>query len=71
MFNNHHLFIVVDKFEEFIGVVTIENLISEVLGEEISDEFDNYENKQAVASFKTKEPEVVDSPTSEDQEVIE
>ena len=68
---HHHLFIVVDKFEEFIGVVTIENLISEVLGEEISDEFDNYENKQAVASFKTKEPEVVDSPTSEDQEVIE
>ena len=47
---HHHLFIVVNKFEEFVGVVSIENLVSEVLGEEISDEFDNYDNKEAVAS---------------------
>jgi len=72
---HHHLFIVVNKFEEFVGVVSIENVVSEILGEQITDEFDNYEDRQAVASSKTK---TVDEDnqheaisTTEDQEMIE
>jgi len=51
---HHHLFIVVNKFEEFVGVVSIENILSEILGEPITDEFDNYEDLRAVASTKAK-----------------
>jgi CBS domain containing-hemolysin-like protein len=64
---------VVNKFEEFVGVVSIENVVSEILGEEITDEFDNYEDLVAVASSKTKPEhgETDDIPTSEDKEVVE
>ena len=70
---HHHLFIVVNKFEEFVGVVSIENVVSEILGEQISDEFDNYENRQVVASSKAKiiDAEHEAKPTTEDQEMIE
>jgi len=70
---HHHLFIVVNKFEEFVGVVSIENVVSQILGEEIVDEFDNYEDLAAVASSKTKslhdKPD--DIAASEDKEMIE
>ena len=49
-----HLFIVVNKFEEFIGVVSIENILSEMLGEPILDEFDSFEDLRAVAMSKAK-----------------
>jgi len=70
---HHHLFIVVNKFEEFVGVVSIENIVSEILGEEISDEFDSYEDLRAVASSKTKtnHTDMADIPASEDKEMIE
>jgi CBS domain containing-hemolysin-like protein len=51
---HHHLFIVVNKFEEFVGVVSIENILSEMLGEPILDEFDSFEDLRAVAAAKAK-----------------
>jgi CBS domain containing-hemolysin-like protein len=71
---HHHLFIVVNKFEEFVGVVSIENIVSEILGEPITDEFDNYEDLRAVASVKVKdEPGEEDSSSStvDTEEMIE
>lgn len=45
----HHLFMVVNEFEEVVGVVTIEDVIEEVLGKEVIDEFDQYADMRAVA----------------------
>lgn len=48
----HHLFIVVNNFEEFVGILTIEDVIEQVLGRQIVDEFDNYENLREVAALR-------------------
>lgn len=47
---HHHLLIVVNNFEEVVGVLTFELLVEQILGEKIANEFDNYGNKRAVAS---------------------
>ncbi|HSW79641.1 MAG TPA: CBS domain-containing protein [Candidatus Saccharimonadales bacterium] len=46
----HHLFIVVDKFEEYVGIITIEDIIEQILGCKIVDEFDSYDDLRAVAA---------------------
>jgi CBS domain containing-hemolysin-like protein len=46
----HHLFIVVDKFEEYVGIITIEDIIEQILGVKIVDEFDSYDDIRAVAA---------------------
>jgi len=44
-----HLFVVVNRFEEVIGIVTIEDVLEQVIGQPIMDEFDQYEDLRAVA----------------------
>jgi CBS domain containing-hemolysin-like protein len=46
----HHLFIVVNSFEEITGVITIEDVIEKIIGKPIVDEFDQYEDLRAVAA---------------------
>jgi CBS domain containing-hemolysin-like protein len=46
---HHHLFVVVNNFEEFVGVLSIEDVLEEIIGKEIVDEFDQYDNLRAVA----------------------
>jgi CBS domain containing-hemolysin-like protein len=46
----HHLFVVVNRFEEFVGIITIEDILEQILGCKIVDEFDAYENLRAVAA---------------------
>jgi len=48
----NHLFVVVNTFEEVVGVVSIEDVIEEILGDEIMDEFDKYDDLRAVALKK-------------------
>jgi CBS domain containing-hemolysin-like protein len=48
----HHLFIVVNTFEEFVGILTIEDVLEQILGRQIVDEFDNYENLREVALLR-------------------
>jgi CBS domain containing-hemolysin-like protein len=44
-----HLFVVVNRFEEVIGIVTIEDVLEQVIGQPIMDEFDQYQDLRAVA----------------------
>lgn len=46
---NHHLFIVVNTFEEFVGVISFEDVIEQILGKQIVDEFDQHADLRAVA----------------------
>ncbi len=50
----HHLFIVVNNFEEFVGVISIEDVLEQIVGKPIVDEFDQYEDLRAVASRTAK-----------------
>ncbi len=45
-----HLFIVVNSFEEYVGIITIEDVLERVIGKLIVDEFDRYDDLRAVAA---------------------
>ena len=64
-----HLAIVINSFEEFVGVITFDNLIRELLGEMPAEEYDNYENRAAIAAYKPKQAEPAPQPdvAEEDQ----
>ncbi len=50
----HHLFIVVNSFEEIVGIITIEDVLEQILGKQIVDEFDKYDDMRAVAALAAK-----------------
>lgn len=45
----NHLFVVVDEFAEIHGIITIEDVLEEIIDREIADEFDNYDDLRKVA----------------------
>lgn len=45
-----HLFIVINGFEEYVGIITIEDVLERVIGKLIIDEFDHYDDLRAVAA---------------------
>lgn len=47
-----HMFIVVDHYDQTKGIVTLEDVLEELLGTEIVDEFDTIINKRAEAKSK-------------------
>lgn len=49
-----HLFIVVNGFEEYAGIITIEDVLERVIGKLIVDEFDKYDDLRAVAAAAAK-----------------
>jgi len=76
-----HLFIVVNSFEEFVGIITIEDILERAIGKPIIDEFDRYDDMRAVAARAAKkehtqnnEPErpqeEPEAPTEEPPEVV-
>ena len=50
--SGQHLLIVVNNFEEVVGVLTLEDVLGQILGEKISDEFDAYHDKRTVAGHE-------------------
>lgn len=50
----HHLFIVVNEFNEMVGVVSIEDVLEEIIGKEIMDEFDKHDDMRHVAKLRAK-----------------
>jgi len=49
-----HILIVVNSFEEFVGVISIEDILEQVIGRNIQDEFDQYDDLRAVAARAAK-----------------
>jgi len=48
----HHLLVVVNNFEEVVGVLSLEDVLEQILGEQIVDEFDKYDDLRAVAGLE-------------------
>jgi len=51
----HHLFIVTNSFAEITGLITIEDVLEQVIGRSIVDEFDEYQDLRAVAARQAKD----------------
>lgn len=47
-----HVFVVVNNFEEVVGLVSLEDVIEEIIGKQIIDEFDKHDDLRAVASHE-------------------
>lgn len=47
---HYQLFIVVNSYEEYVGIITIEDVLETILGQPIIDEFDQYQDMRAVAA---------------------
>lgn len=62
---NHPMFIVVNSFEEFVGIVTVESIIKQLLGHVPGDDFDRYADPSAVAARYPRKPPKPDKPDSD------
>ncbi|MBI3624298.1 CBS domain-containing protein [Candidatus Saccharibacteria bacterium] len=51
---HHHLLVVVNSFEEYVGIITLEDILEQIVGKPIIDEFDQYQNLRAVAARAAK-----------------
>lgn len=60
---NHPLFVVVNSFEEYVGVVTIEDILHKLLGHIPGDDFDQYNDSAAVAARHAQ----VEEPADEEE----
>lgn len=52
--SRRHLFVTVNEFGEVTGVVSIEDILEEIIGQEIVGEFDRFENLREVAEADAK-----------------
>lgn len=65
---NHPLFVVVNSFEEFVGIITVENILRQLIGHIPGDDFDQYADITAVAA---RHPKAKKAKKSDPDETIE
>jgi len=51
---HNHLLVVVNNFEETVGVISLEDVLEQILGQKIVDEFDSYDDLRTVAAIEAK-----------------
>lgn len=72
---NHPLFVVVNSFEEYVGIITIEQVLKQLLGHVPGDDFDQYGDLVAVAGRHKSSAKIDDEQTDNidntDPEVVE
>jgi CBS domain containing-hemolysin-like protein len=71
---HHHLFIVVNGFEEYVGIISSEDVMEAILGKPIIDEFDQYDDLRAVAARDAKtehQDHLTDEPLQENKQHLE
>jgi CBS domain containing-hemolysin-like protein len=70
-----HLLIVVNSFEEYVGALTIEDVLEQIVGTSIVDEFDEHDDLRAVAKQAAQKEhddhEEVPTTVETDAEVVE
>lgn len=59
------LFVVVNSFDEYVGIVTLEDILYALLGTAGDDDFDMHHNRQLVAAKHARKPE--SKPTEEEK----
>lgn len=67
---NHPFFVVVNSFEEYVGVISVQNVLRQLLGHVPGDEFDQYADITAVAGRhprQAKQKKTAETP----EEVVE
>lgn len=67
----HHLYVVVNSFEEYVGIITIEDVMEQIIGEQIMDEFDEYEDLRMVAKRMAEKEHVKHVPDKTPHKEIE
>jgi CBS domain containing-hemolysin-like protein len=67
---NHPVFVVVNNFEEVVGIISVENILQQLLGHVPGDDFEQYADLAAVAARHNK-AETADLIVDEDGEVTE
>jgi len=64
---HQQLFLVVNSHSEYIGIVSARAVLTELVGDDLADEFDQHESLEAVAN-RFSEPDIIDEiPTDNDQ----
>jgi putative hemolysin len=59
----HHMFVVINEFEDVVGVLSVEDVLEQIIGRPIGAEFDQLDDKKVVAKHhlpkKSDEPETI------------
>lgn len=66
---HQHLFIVVNSFEEYVGIITIEDILERIVGKPIIDEFDEYEDLRAVAAVIASKEHKAHQETNQEEKL--
>jgi CBS domain containing-hemolysin-like protein len=74
-----HLFLVVNSFEELVGILSLEDVLEQIIGQPIMDEFDRYDDLRLVAAAAarkehaehTKDETEPEGSTPEVEEMVE